>query len=270
MSHDFRDVSTRSRYHYTFSMPNLGMQLFILVFLSAQAPQPAANLPNAQATLQYLKDTIDWYHGLRIEEQLATDPTDAMFLEDNRQLARQIVRLSFDFARAEAKLISNRAAPAEAAAQSPELARFSGLLKAATEADQEVKETEAEIESLKQKLQSAQGEKRRELQSTIDEVQSELNLDRTRSETFKNILQFVGEAGANGTNLPAQIDELARSVPEVEADTGKSPAPQATPPANRNQQPSGILDLITNLFALSRKMNALDQAIQSTDVLSNE
>ena len=270
MSHDFRDVSTRSRYHYTFSMPNLGMQLFILVFLSAQAPQPAANLPNAQATLQYLKDTIDWYHGLRIEEQLATDPTDAMFLEDNRQLARQIVRLSFDFARAEAKLLSNRAAPGPAETQSSDPARYSGLLKAAGEADQVVKETEAEIESLRQKLQTAQGEKRRQLQSTLDEVQSELNLDRTRSETFKNILQFVGEAGAIGTNLQAQIDELVRSVPEVEADTTKSPPAPAAAPASRSQQPSGILDLITNLFALNRKISALDQAIQSTDVLANQ
>jgi small-conductance mechanosensitive channel len=272
MSHDFRDVSTRSRYHYTFYMPNLGMQLFMIIFLSAQAPQPAPNLPDAQATLQYLRDAIDWYHNLHIEEQLATDPTDAMFLEDNRQLARQIVRLSFDFARAQAKLLSNRAMPAAAETQSPEVARYSGLSKAAAQADQEVKETETELESLKQKLQTAQGEKRRELQSTIDEVQAELNLDRTRSETFKNILQFVGEAGANGTNLQAQIDELARSIPEVEVDTTKSPAAAApaAAPASRNQQPSGILDLITSLFALNRKINALDQAVQSTDVLTKE
>src|SRR5262249_58969376 len=101
-------------------------------------------------------------------------------------------------------------------------------------------------------------------------VQSELNLDRMRSETFRNILQFVGEAGAIGTNLQAQIDELARSVPEVEADPAKSPAVQAAAPATRSQQPSGILDLITNLFALNRKISALDQAIQSTDVLANQ
>src|SRR5919108_603464 len=141
MSHDLLDVSTRSRYHYTFYMPNLGMQLFMIIFLSAQAPQPAPNLPDAQATLQYLRDTIDWYHGLHIEEQLATDPTDAMFLEDNRQLAKQIVRLSFDFARGQAKLLSNRAAPGPEETQSSEPARYSGLLKAATQADQEVKET---------------------------------------------------------------------------------------------------------------------------------
>ena len=248
---------------YTFLMPK-HLRLFIILivagFLFAQADQP-----DTRATIQYLTDTIDWYHHLRIEEQLVTDPTDAMFLEDNRQLARQIVRLSFDFARAEAKSLSSHAVPAPTETQSPELARYSGLVKAAEAADQEVKETEAEIESLKQKLQTAQGEKRRELQSTIDEVQSELNLDRTRSETFKNILQFVGEAGAIGTNLQAQIDELARSVPEVEADTTKSPAAPAAAPASRNQQPSGILDLITNLFALNRKINALDQAIQSTD-----
>jgi small-conductance mechanosensitive channel len=247
--------------------------------LPSQTPNPATNLPGAKDTLQYLKDTINWYHGLRLEEQVATAPSDLMFLDDDRQLAKQIVRLSFDFARAEAKLLSTETTSAAAAAnQSPELARYSGLIQAAEAADKEVRETEEELGSVKQKLQTAQGAQRRELQSTIDELQSELNLDRTRSETFRSILQFVGEAGAAGTNLQTQIDELQRSLPDV-ADAGKSSGAQVSDSvaantaivqaANRNQRPSGILDLVTSLFALNGKVRSLDETIQSTDALSN-
>ena len=239
---------------------------------SAQTSNPGANLPGAKEALQYVRDTIDWYRQLRIQEQVATDASDLTFLDDERPLGRQIVALSFDFARAQSKLIAQPASP-EGGDQAAEAAGYSGLAKATAAADQEVKDTEAEIESLKQKLQTAQGERRRELQSTIDEVQSELNLDRTRRDTFRSILQFVGAAG---TNFEAELDELQRSVPEIQSEstkTGSPPSavvagPAVVTPAGRNEQPSGILDLVSNLFALSRKMRTLDQAIEATRTLS--
>src|SRR5204862_9474 len=36
----------------------------------------------------------------------------------------------------------------------------------------------------------------------------------------------------------------------------------------QNNQPSGILDLVLNLFAVSRKMNTLDDAVAATNMLS--
>jgi len=49
-----------------------------------------ANLPNAQQVIDYLKQTINWHHQLTVEEQLATDPSDVLFLEDDRQIAKQV------------------------------------------------------------------------------------------------------------------------------------------------------------------------------------
>ena len=242
----------------------------------AQTSHPTSSSPGAKDTLQYLRETVDWYHQLRLEEQLVTDPSDLVFIEDDRQLARQILQLSFEFARAQAKILSSQPASAVGTDQTADSGSYSGLIKAAAAADQEVRETETEIESLKQKLQAAQGERRRQLQSTLDEVQSELNLDRTRRDTIRSVLQFAVTSG--GTNLEAQIEELQRSVPEAQADATKGPGSQINTsvisnssnlqPGTRTQQSSGILDLVTNLFALSRKMNALDQAVGSTGVLS--
>src|SRR6266852_3797635 len=69
----------------------------------AQTSNPGTNIPVAKDAIQYLRETIDWYRYLRLQEQMATDAGDLTFLDDDRQLAKQIVQLSFDFARAEAK-----------------------------------------------------------------------------------------------------------------------------------------------------------------------
>src|SRR5229473_2106647 len=79
----------------------------------AQTSNPGTNIPVAKDALQYLKETIDWYRHLRLQEQMATDPSDLTFLDDDRQIAKQIVQLSFDFARAEASRVAKQAAPVE-------------------------------------------------------------------------------------------------------------------------------------------------------------
>jgi small-conductance mechanosensitive channel len=245
---------------------------------SGYAQKPAAPTANvlAKDILQYLRETIDWYHHLRLQEQVATDSSDLTFLDDNRQLAKQIVQLSFDFARAESKLIARQPVTAQTSEQAPDSTAYSGLSKAAADADQEVRDTEAELESTKQKLRTAQGPQRQQLQSTVDELQSEITLDRARLDTFRSILQFVQAPGSAGANLETQIDELQHSVPEFQLDEKKSAAAQAntqTAPSvavSQSNQPSGILDLIVNLFALSRKMGTLDDAVAATDTLSKE
>lgn len=242
---------------------------------SKASPAPVNGLA-AKDILQYLRETIDWYRRLRLQEQLATDASDVSFLEDNRQLAKQIVQLSFDFAHAEAKLLAKQAVPTETPDQADSSA-YSGLSKAAAAADQEVKDTEEELEQTKRKLQTAQGAQRQQLQSTVDELQSEITLDRARFDTFRSILQFVQAPGGSAANLETQIEELQRSIPEVQAEANKAPGAPANPVPvsnaavgqnNNGNQPSGILDLIMSLFALSRKIKALDDAVAATNALS--
>jgi small-conductance mechanosensitive channel len=255
-----------------------GVILFAGLLSYAQTPTAApANVLGAKDILQDLRETVDWYRHLRLQEQQATDPGDLRFLDDNRQLAKQILQLSFDFARAEAKLMARQSVPTEAPDPAVDSSAYSGLAKAAAEADQEVKDTEAEFESTKQKAQKAQGAQRQQLQSTVDELQAEITLDRARLDTFRSILQFVQAPGTAGANLESQIDEIQRSIPELQTDSNKAAGAQANTAAatntavlqnNSGNQPSGLLDLIVNLFALSRKMQTLDDAIAATNTLS--
>ena len=248
-----------------------------LLVSAAEESTPAAGLPSSEQTVNYLKQTIDWHQDIHEQEQLATTSSEVMLLNDGRQVIQQILQLSFDFAKANAKLLTKQSAPSPTD-QTAEGSGYSGLSRAAAAADAQVKETQTELDSLRQKIQTAEGQKRREMQSNIDEIESEYNLAKTRSDTFRSILQFVGTGGSSGTNLQTQIDELQRSVPELEPEPAKGSGTQANtpapPPANvqqsatRNQPPNGILELITNLFSLRSKIRAIDTAIQSTDALS--
>ena len=250
----------------------LTISLF-LMFLQAQ-PAP---LPSAEDTLAYLNQAIDWYRHLSVEEGVAVDPADVRFFNDDRQVAKQVLQLSFDFARSNAKLLARQKAPApDNAADAPR--RNRGLSRAAASAEADVREAQTELGDLKRKLETASEKNRRKLQITIDEVQSELNLAQTRSETFRSIVEFMGSAGGAGagSSLIAQIDELQKSIPELEAEpkTASQPtngSPTQSPALAQNTAhgpPSGILDLLTDLFALSRKTRTLDQTIALTDALS--
>jgi small-conductance mechanosensitive channel len=248
----------------------------VLVSVPSRARQsnPASNLPTTDQTLQYLKEAIDWHQQLRDVEQLANNAAEATLLSDERQTAKEILQLAFDFAKAEAKLLSKQAAP-PTADQATEVAGFSAISKQAAEADQEVRDTQTELDSTRQKLARAQGQQQRQLQSTVDELQAEINLAKTRGDTYKSILQFVETSGTSGTSLQTQITELQKTVPELAADPAKSagaqvntPGPAATQAAIRSQSPAGLLERITSLFALSSKMRSLDRVIQATDSLS--
>src|SRR5690348_4021259 len=75
---------------------------------STQAAQPAA-AETPGDIISFLNQTIVWSRQLTAEQQLVNEPSDALFLNDSRQLANQVVRLAFDYARARAQALANQA-----------------------------------------------------------------------------------------------------------------------------------------------------------------
>ena len=242
------------------------------------AQTQSSNLPEAQDVTSYLNQSIDWFRQLSIEEQAATDLGDVLFINDDRQTATQVLRLSFDFARADAQILAGQGASGSNAAPSVPAGKYESLVRAAQDADTEVQQTKAELDGDKSKFQTARGSERQKLQSTVDELQSELDLAQSRSKTLHEILQFVSGASGTSGNLAQQIDQLERSIPELAADNAKAAGVQANPgplnnnttnrTLNRRAQPSGILNLAEDLFSLSQQIHIVDQRTQSTDALA--
>jgi small-conductance mechanosensitive channel len=240
---------------------------------------PAGN-SEAQEVVQFLNQTIEWYRGLSIEAQVATEPSGVLVLNDDRTNADQVMRMAFDHARAEAQILAKES-QANSGNQSGGPQQYQSLYQLSLKLEKQIHDTQAELQSLREQLATARPSQRRKLESTIAEVQAELDLAQARRDAIRNMVEFVAGTGANNagaSNLRAQVEALARTFP---ADlTGVSGAEQndsskrnqvnltATPASNK-APPSGIWGLISQVFDLSGKKRLLNTRIRNADALAD-
>src|SRR5262249_17453015 len=251
--------------------------LMICVSLRSQTGTSSVSVPGEEI-IPFLNQSVVWHRQLSAQQQLVSEPSDVLFLRDNRQLADQIVRLSFDFAKAQAQTLANQANSGTPGATTQPPSQYQRLAEYSAKTEAQVKQSQQELDALRKKLETATGNKRRTLLANIAETESELELFEARRDAVRSMLQ-VSSTGGKGSaaSLPAQIEELARTVPAVESSkeaggTGNpssaaSPA-QATPaPQEHKTAPSGIIAVFSELFALSHKIDSLDDNLRSTDAL---
>jgi small-conductance mechanosensitive channel len=243
------------------------------------SPSPSVAVPgNGEEIIPFLNQTIVWYRQLTIQQQLATEPSDVLFFNDNRQTADQVVRLAFDFGRARAQALA--AQPGSGTQQSGQPSPYQRLIDAAARSDQQVKASQQQVDALRIQVANASGAKKRNLQALLDETESELELFQARRDTLRNLLQFAtGASGSGGAvNLLSQVEELARSTPVAAANSKETPAQGTSSQGNgaanialaareRKEQPTGMLALIGDIMSVHRKLGALDDNLRLTDEL---
>ena len=238
---------------------------------------------SSQDIISFLNQTIVWYQQLTDQPQLVKEPSDLLFLNDNRQIADQVSRLGFDFARARAAMLA--ATESGGQAQSDEgganLNQYKTLAELARKSDQKIKDTQQELETMQRQLPATKGQKRSLLEATIAETESELALLQARRNSLQNMMEFVSgtASGSRQAGLPAKIEELARTLPASATQSGKQNSAELTTLTNSNstpvtvtggpkETPSGIFALIDELVTLKHKLSLLDKAIDLTDSLS--
>ncbi|MBZ5531757.1 MAG: mechanosensitive ion channel family protein [Acidobacteriia bacterium] len=265
-------------------------QRLIFALLLTALLLPATTPAHAQATvnppvdkgediIQFLNQTLLWYRQLGTQQQIASDPSDAIFINSSRRLGDQVVRLAFDFARARAQALAVRQGASSAAAPDPSVAasssqyqRFADL---AAKADQQVKQSKKELEALRAQLEKATPRQRRVLQATVDETQSEVEFHQARRDVMRSMMQVSSGSSSPGTgNLAAQIEELARAIPaaaaapasdaasDANAASGNSDSPSVT--GFGHSTPSGIVAVVSDIFSVRKKIRILDDNLQLT------
>ncbi len=263
------------------SAPNRRVAIFatiLAVFLGSSLafPQnPPETVPRSASIVEYLTETISWYRGTIVEQQIANEPIDITFLNENRQISSEIVKLAFDSARMAERNESRQLKANQTQAQAGAPSQNQRLVQAAAKADQQVEQSKNELQSLRQKMATTPKRQLPALESLIGETQSELAFRQARREALREILQFSAGTSSEGADLRTRIEELARSVPAAQSGAdATSPeqqkteqAPASIPPSGTRQQTLGIWGLVADLFRLSRKENTLAQQIQSTDHL---
>src|SRR5215469_15511718 len=92
------------------------------------APQGTSTLPDSSKVIQFLNQTIDWYRTVGTQQQVSVNRNVVAVGIDNRQMADQIVRLAFDFARAQADSIAKANNPNGNPADAADMAHDRALL----------------------------------------------------------------------------------------------------------------------------------------------
>ena len=247
--------------------------------------------------IELLDQTIDWYRTLGVQQQVANEPSDLLFLYDNRQIASQVIALSFEIARADAELLAKQPPPKDAAADS---STSQSLGKLQDKFAAQGAAAQAELDSSRALLAKARPEQKVQLQAKISELQGELELINARRSLLTTMSAVSNQSDGNGFNVAAlkqQIDAMALTTPSAAvgsaspspASAGSSTGAASTSAAstgavsggpgstNTAAVPTGasgiaaarfgIWDLAANVIRLSEKAAAIDAVDRHTVAL---
>src|SRR5215475_1236106 len=177
-------------------------------------PNSASTVQDPAQVIQFLSHAISWHRQVEAEGKLANRPTDLSFAQESAHLADQVVRLTFEYARGQAQVEAKQVAPLSPSSSDENSQRFQRLAQAAQKVEQQLQDTQAEAQELRQKLVQAPVTKRAALEAQLAELQSEINLLDARHDALENMSAFVTSKNNGGSvGLRAQIEELAQSVP---------------------------------------------------------
>ena len=244
--------------------------------LSADNTQNSYQLPSDAQVIGYLLQSVNWYRHLYTERQVASDPGDLVFLNDNQAIESQIVKLSFEFAKADAVLAKTATSPHDTpetlvAPASADLAHF---IRLKHRDDQLTQQTSEDIGKLNEKLASARRADRKTLKAALDDAQSRLELLQAVSPAVNDLIQFVQTARtaqANTATLDLTIDDLAQSIPQLASPAtpvSKLPAQDSDSRTSDSWRRTGLLGLASEVSALNRKLRVVDEKIRLTNNFS--
>ena len=241
--------------------------------LSADTVHSPYQLPSNSQVIGYLLQSISWYRHAYAERQVANEPADLIFLNDNQAIEAQIVKLSFEFGKADAALARTASVPHSSSVTSPntvpsDLAHFIDLKNRNDQASQQAIQ---DIEKLRESIAVARRADRKKLEAALDDAQSRLELLHAVSQGINDLIGFVQNIGteeARTAKLDLTIDDLAQSMPELNNPATpfpRLPAQDANSKTINAWRESGVLGLASAVSALNRKLRVVDEKIRLTD-----
>jgi hypothetical protein len=243
--------------------------------LSADTPPSTYQLPSDAEVIGYLLQSVNWHRHVYTERQVANEPADLMFLDDNQAIERQIVKLSFEFAKADATLEASPTSSHDRPASSdPPPADLAHFIELKNRNDQLTQQVMHEIENLDKKANKATGGDRRTWKAAEEDAQTRMQLLDAVAEGLNDLVEFVqssGEGEAHSGHLDSTIDDLAQSIPEVTGPSVSSatlPRQEAEANSRTAGRDAGILGLVSDVSAMKHKLHVVDEKIRLTDSLT--
>jgi hypothetical protein len=230
-------------------------------------------LPSSSEVIGYLLQSVNWYRHVYTERQVANEPADLVFLDDDQAIERQIVTLSFEFAKAEAMLETSAAfSQGRPPSSEPPPADLAHFMELKNRNDQLSQQAIEEMKNLDNTLNRTKGADRRKLKAAEEDVQTRLQLLDAVAQGLNDLVEFVQSPDGGQSHrghLDSTIDDLEQSIPEV---TGPSVSSATVPLHTANSgtagREAGILGLVSDVSAMKRKLHVVDEKIRLTDSLT--
>jgi hypothetical protein len=244
--------------------------------LSADTSQSSCQVPSDAQVIGYLWQSVNWYRHVYTERQVASDPRDLVFLNDNQAIEGQIVKLSFEFAKVDAALAKTATSPhdAHATPAAPASADLAHFIELKNRNDQVSQKTSEDIRNLNEQIASARKADRKKLKAALDDAQSRLELLQAVSQAVNDLIEFVQTAGAaqaNTITLDSTINDLTQSIPELSnpaTPLTNLPSEEANSRISNSWRETSLLELGSEVSALNRKLRVVDEKMRLTDNLS--
>jgi len=247
----------------------------------ADALPPIAPPLSTAQVVQFLDQSIDWYRTLGVQQQVATEPSDLLFLYDDRQTAARVIAIAFDIARADADILGKEGTT-QTSSTDPQVSS-QALMQLQKKLEAQSESIESELDAQRRDIPPASGKTKAEVQAKINELKGELDLVNTKKGIVNTMAGFAsGSDGSSAGALKAQIDAMAVAIPAANNSpasvTAASPAAAASPAsgassllgaatASATVARFGLWDLAADASRLSEKMSKLTSIDRSTAAL---
>ena len=246
----------------------------------AASASPSAAAPAASATISarlgfvnnttittYLSDVISWYRHQATEAQLVDHPEEVLFYATDQQIAKEVLDLAFDAARAQVALNGKAKLSERVESVADESPIIRNLANRMNDAQAKLAESQRRVNDLQAQLAKAPKSQRATISAQIASAQGEVGLAQGRVDAIKSMLQYANgltTADRAASGIVAQIDQLQQAV--ATPDKAKSTAALADAATQKlDQESHGILGLFAVYFELSGDSKVLRDSASAID-----
>lgn len=249
--------------------------LFLLIAPQgyAQEQEQEERPPEAVPALEendiipYLDQIIDWQR--EVVELTPQSAREALLREALRQNAKKILQSSFDFALAEAEVLGD---PAPIDEESNPDNRRKHILQRITANAEYITDVQARLAATNRKLATASASQQAVLRLQKQRLSGELKLAQAEKELLTSVKGIFGNGqDADNGDLASKVAALSRAVQTEESIKDAKPASSATVVKETVSedfiQNNGIFGLISSMFTVSNRIQALEQIQDRTKAL---
>jgi len=187
-------------------------------------------------------------------------PGDEIYIENARDIARQVLKLEFQSALAQASLLGDSRKTASSSQNAQGAGNFSNLSQLQQRTAAQIQKLQTQLDTVDRQIPAARAKDRDALLSKQDALKGQLQLEQALADNLKKISSFV-TASENTTGAANELSAKILALERNAGVAGSAPAkPVSSPVVNaRSEGLIGQMGQMIHLIESLRSLNRLEQ-----------